>query len=56
MTDRRTLESIQWLKQYCKEHKLPSKETSVIEDLKQAAAEYLKWIPSKGYTQGTQNC
>ncbi len=52
----------QWLQsgksqvQYCKEHNLPSKETSVVEDLKQAAAEYLKWIPSKGYTQGTQNC
>ncbi len=54
MTDQKTAESIKWLNQHCRKHRLAKDDPSVHQHLDKAIDDYLQWMKSAGYSQITR--
>jgi site-specific recombinase XerD len=54
MTDPKTAESIKWLNQYCRKHRLAKDDPPVHQHLDKAIDDYLQWMKSAGYSQITR--
>jgi len=54
VTDPKTAESIKWLNQYCRKHRLAKDDPSVHQHLDKAIDDYLQWMKSAGYSQITR--